>query len=154
VFLLVGFGEELYFRGILRASIRTHHGETLALLVTSLAFGLAHSIVVILAGVDAGAVAFEVAATAAAGAVYYGVYRATGRLWVPIVLHALDDFSLSISGADLTAHPITDSGVNPITITTQVLLWALALALLISCIRQDRATRRGGLTPRSAAGRP
>ena len=33
---LVGVGEELYFRGILRASIRAHHGEAVTLVGTSL----------------------------------------------------------------------------------------------------------------------
>ncbi|MFC4138625.1 MULTISPECIES: CPBP family intramembrane glutamic endopeptidase [unclassified Microbacterium] len=141
VCLLVGFGEELYFRGILRASIREHHGETLALVITAAAFGIAHTLSSALQGMPVGGVLFQVAVTSAAGAVYYGAFLATGRLWVPIVLHALDDFSLHISGADLTMHPIADATPSPLAIATQGLLWALTVVLLISCIRRDRAAR-------------
>lgn len=144
VCLLIGFGEELYFRGILRASIRHRHGETLALLLTSLAFGLAHTLGAVLAGVEPAGIAFEIGVTALAGAICYGAYRATGRLWVPILLHALDDFSLQISSGDLTADP-SDAGLSPLGVTAQTLLWILALALLISCIRQDLR----GRAPRS-----
>lgn len=67
---LVGLGEELYFRGILRASITGHHGETFAFIGTSLAFGLAHSAAGLAHGVPLSIIAFQVAVTVAAGAVF------------------------------------------------------------------------------------
>lgn len=81
---LVGFGEEFYFRGILRASMTRRHGETFAFVQTSLAFGLAHSAASLAHNVPLPVVAFQVGATTAAGAVLDSAYLATGRLWAPM----------------------------------------------------------------------
>lgn len=140
--ILVGVGEELYFRGILRASLRAHHGETLTLIVTSLMFGAAHALGSVLAGVPIGFLAFQVSVTAVTGAVLYGAFRATGRLWVAMALHALTDFALRISSGDLSSRSADDLTPSPVTIATQSILWLSALVLLISCIRQDARTRR------------
>lgn len=139
---LVGLGEELYFRGILRASIIAHHGETVALLITVLAFGLAHSVASLSKGLPLGFVAFQIAVTGLGGVAYYAAFRATGRLWVPIALHALEDFSLQVSGGGLGAASNSDTNVTPLNTTIQAVLWGLALFVLISCIRQDVAARR------------
>ena len=138
---LVGLGEELYFRGILRVSLRANHGETLTLIVTSLLFGLAHTFGSLFLGLSVGFIAFQIAITALSGALYYAAFRATGYLWVPILLHALDDFSLFVSGGDLTGGSGTVD-VSPANTVIQGVLWALVVVILISCIRQDRATRK------------
>lgn len=138
---LVGFGEELFFRGILRSSIRAHHGETVTLLVTSLFFGLAHSLGSLLGGVPIGYIAVQVGAAALDGAVYYGVLLATGRLWVPIVLHALTDFSLRVGGG-LNTGPSADVDLGPANIAIEWAIWVLAVVVLISCIRRDLSARR------------
>ncbi|GIT82109.1 hypothetical protein LLS1_37780 [Leifsonia sp. LS1] len=148
--IMVGVGEELYFRGILRASLRSHHGETLTLVVTSLLFGAAHALGSVLAGLPIGFVAFQVSVAAAAGAVLYGVFRATGRLWVAMALHALSDFALRVSSGDLSSRSADDLSPSPVTITTQAILWMLTLVLLISCIRQDARTRRAKTEPAQA----
>lgn len=75
---MVGLGEELYFRGILRSSLRAHHGETLTLLVTALLFGAAHSFGSAIHGEPAGAIAFQVGVTMLDGALFYAAFRATG----------------------------------------------------------------------------
>lgn len=140
--ILVGVGEELYFRGVLRASLRAHHGETVTLLVTSLMFGAAHALGSVLAGTGAGFVAFQVVVTATSGAVFYGVFRATGRLWIAMGLHALNDFTLRVSSGDLTSRSADNLDPSPINVVVQALLWVLVLVLLTSCIRQDTAERR------------
>ena len=140
--ILVGVGEELYFRGILRASLRAHHGETLTLIVTSLMFGAARALSSVLAGVPIGFLVFQVSVAAATGAVLYGAFRATGRLWVAMALHALTDFSLRISSGDLSSRSADDLTPPPVTVATQFILWAFALVLLISCIRQDVRAHR------------
>lgn len=139
---LVGIGEELYFRGILRASVRAHHGETMALLVTALAFGAAHSVASLGHGLPLGFIAFQVAVTALGGAVYYGAFLATGRLWVAMVLHALDDFSLAVSSGNLTGPSGQNAAAGPVNSAIQFILWVLAGAVLVSCIRQDRRDRQ------------
>ena len=147
--VLVGVGEELYFRGILRASIRAHHGEALTLIGTSLLFGAAHALGSVLAGVPLGFLAFQVAVTAASGAVLYGVVRATGRLWVAMALHGLSDFALRASSGDLSARSADDLNPAPANVVIQAVLWALALVLLISCIREDVKARREARRPAS-----
>ncbi|MFZ4893000.1 CPBP family intramembrane glutamic endopeptidase [Plantibacter sp. Mn2098] len=138
---LVGFGEELFFRGILRASIRAHHGETVTLIATSLLFGAGHSIGSLMNGVPPGVIAFQVGVTALDGAVLYGAFLATGRLWVPIVLHALDDFVLRVGGG-VQSGPSSDVSLGPVSIAIEWTLWVLAIALLVSCIRRDVLARR------------
>lgn len=136
---LVGIGEELYFRGILRASLRAHHGETITFVVTSLLFGLAHTVGSLFLGAPVETIAFQVGATAFSGALLYAAFRATGRLWVPMLLHALDDFSLHLggdaigAGADAATQAVGAIGIAQ---------WVLAAVFLISCIRQDLAARR------------
>ena len=138
---MVGLGEELYLRGILRVSVRAHHGELLTLVVTSVVFGLAHSLGSFLSGLPIGFIAFQVAVTALDGAIYYGILRATGRLWVPIVLHGLNDAALYLVSADSSSH--VAAGFNPATWTSiaPVALGILTAVLVISSIRQDRHTR-------------
>ena len=139
--ILVGAGEELYFRGILRASLRAHHGETLTLIVTSLLFGAAHALGSVLAGLQIGFVAFQVNVAAASGAVLYGVFPATGRLWIAMALHALSDFTLRVSSGDPSSRSADDLSPSPANIAIQSVLWVLALVLLISCILQDARAR-------------
>ncbi|WP_157429221.1 CPBP family intramembrane glutamic endopeptidase, partial [Agromyces salentinus] len=139
---LVGIGEELYFRGILRASLRSHHGETLALVVTSLLFGLGHSLGSVMNGLDGGFIVFQVGVTALDGAILYGAFRATGRLWVPMVLHAFSDFTLYLANNDLADKTGSEISTSPANTAIESVLWVLAIVLLISCIRQDLRTRR------------
>ena len=92
--VMVGFGEEFFYRGILRVSLRAHHGNFVTLLVTSVLFGISHSLGSLLNGVPVSVIAFQVGATGLTGALYYVAFCATGRLWVPILIHAFTDFVL------------------------------------------------------------
>ncbi|MDT0143218.1 type II CAAX endopeptidase family protein [Microbacterium sp. PRC9] len=134
-YLLVGLGEELFFRGILLESVRAHHGETVTLLVTAIAFGVAHAFGSSLAGVPLGTIAFQVGVTAMEGVLFYAALRAAGTLWVPIVLHGLGDWGrwLTAENDDSTATP---AGV------TQIIMTVLSVAVLISVILEDRRARK------------
>jgi len=141
--LLVGLGEELFYRGILRVSLRSHHGELVTLLVTSVLFGLSHSLGSMLNGVPVGIIAFQVGATAFDGALYYAAFRVTGRLWVPVLIHALTDFSLYLRNDDwsaATGHAAPDPGA--VAIGAQFALWALMIAVVVSFILEDARARR------------
>jgi Predicted protease of the Abi (CAAX) family len=135
-YLLVGLGEELYFRGILLVAARGHHGETVTLLVTAFTFGFAHTLGAALHGLPAGAIAFEVAVTAMLGVVLYAARRATGTLWVPILLHALGDYARWLSSGDGQDH------IGGADASVQVVLGVLATAVLVSTIREDRRMRK------------
>lgn len=136
VYLAVGLGEELYFRGILLESVRARHGETVTLLVTALAFGLAHSVGSLLAGVPVAMIAFQVAVTTMDGVLFYAALRVTGTLWVPIVLHGLSDY------ARWLAAPGDDGSVSPLAASAQIAMTVLAIAIVFSVIREDHRARR------------
>ncbi len=69
--------EEAFFRGYLQSVIITKFGATLGIVTASLLFGLAH------AGGGPALVVFASTLGSACGLGYY----ATGRLWVPVLMH-------------------------------------------------------------------
>ncbi|QHF24404.1 CPBP family intramembrane metalloprotease [Rathayibacter sp. VKM Ac-2804] len=140
--LLIGAGEELYFRGLFRVAVLGHHGELAALLITSIAFGLAHTAGYLLNGVPLPATALAVAFLAMDGAIFYGALRATGTLWVPIVLHGLGDFArfLQQGGDDQSATP--GLGGDTTTALVEYVLIGLSIAMVVSVARSDRRERR------------
>jgi membrane protease YdiL (CAAX protease family) len=79
--LAAGFGEELLFRGVVQHAIAERCGPTVALVLASLIFGLAHPLsttYVVLAGLIG---------------LYLGwLWLATDNLLVPILAHAAYDF--------------------------------------------------------------
>ena len=76
-----GIGEELLFRGLLQQSLVGYLGVWPAVIVASLAFGLAHPI------------SKTYVATAGVIGIYLGwLLVATGNLLVPIIAHGLYDF--------------------------------------------------------------
>lgn len=137
---MVGIGEELYFRGILRVSILGHHGEFLALILTSVLFGLGHTIKFVLMGMPLAPFAFQIVFLAMDGALFYGALRATGTLWVPIALHSLNDFQLYLHSGDADGVNEQSYGGDPITVVAEISLIALSVALLLSTILNDRRT--------------
>ena len=78
---LAGIGEELFFRGLLQMGLSTFVGVWLAVLITSLIFGLAHAITPTYF-----LLAFLIS-------LYLGfIFVHTGNLFIPIAVHALYDF--------------------------------------------------------------
>lgn len=136
--LCVGLGEELICRGILLVSLRGHHSEFFAFVISSLVFGLLHAPVQLIAGVPLGGVVFAVAALAMNGALYYAVRRVTGRLWVCVAIHALSDFGLYVQSGNADI----DVPVATADIWLQVILIGLAAALLVSIARESLRDRR------------
>lgn len=95
---LVGLTEELTFRGILVAGGRAVLGsEAKVLLFSSALFGLFH-LPNWLLGQDLGITLRQVVVTAVLGMAFYSLRRASGALWLCVVVHALYDWLL-IQGA-------------------------------------------------------
>lgn len=137
---LIGLGEEMFFRGILRTSLDSRHGETVTLLVTAALFGLAHSFGSLVHGLPIGFIALQVAATAMDGVLFFAALKATGTLWVPIALHALGDFARYASSGETDAAAGHDPNASAVWL--QVALMALAVVVIISAIRADVRARR------------
>ncbi len=137
--VLVGIGEELYFRGILRVSFRAHHGAFLTLIATSVLFGAAHIVGEVFEGLPLALIVFQASALSLNGIIYFGVFAATGRLWIVMFLHFLTDYGLrlyGISGSSSEYEP----GI--ISVVIMYALWALSVTLIVSSIRQDLRTKR------------
>jgi len=140
--LFIGFGEELYFRGILRVSVLGHHREITALLITSFAFGFAHTVGYLFDGTGLASILFNTLYLAVDGALFYGALRATGTLWVPILLHGFGDFARFLQSGDNDSNRSDMSGADIISSLSVFVTAALAIALVVSIARQDRKTRR------------
>jgi len=90
--VLVGFTEEVTFRGIvLVGARRAFSREWIAVVVSSVTFGLFHLPNAIL-GQELGASMLQVLATGVIGTALYSLRRASGRLWPCVVLHAVYDW--------------------------------------------------------------
>lgn len=139
--LMVGFGEEFYFRGIFRVTVLGHHRELAALLITSFAFGFAHTVGYLFDGLGLPSILLNTLFIAMDGALFYGALRATGTLWVPILLHGLGDLARYLSAGENDANRAELSGENIIATATLFLSIVLSLALVVSIARQDRKAR-------------
>ncbi|MGW6442762.1 CPBP family intramembrane glutamic endopeptidase [Lentzea sp. NPDC055074] len=90
--LLVGFAEELLFRGIgVFAFRRNGYSEFQVGLWTTVLFGAAHGTNIVTAGPKA---LVQVVLTSATGLVFYLVLRSTGALVAAMAAHGLWDFSV------------------------------------------------------------
>jgi membrane protease YdiL (CAAX protease family) len=90
--IAVGIAEETLTRGLLLTALRGGMGEVGAWFWSSLLFGFLHGANIVL-GQDVGPTLQQIAFAFVFGSVLYAARRSTGTLLVPIVLHALWDFT-------------------------------------------------------------
>lgn len=90
--LLVGFTEEVTFRGVLLVGLRTRFREVWVWLITTTAFAAAHLVNIVLGRAVAETVE-QVFFAFLAGTVFYVFRRVTGSLIPAMILHALWDFA-------------------------------------------------------------
>ena len=91
------------FRGLFFARMLCHAGPVPAYLFSSLFFGLSHWSSEL--GLS------KVVASVCAGGIFAGAYHATGRLWVPVLLHIMCNSLVSYSYWCLS--PVTDPALLP-----------------------------------------
>ena len=96
--LVVGFSEEVMFRGVLLQAFRHATAIWTAVLLTSLAFGAVHSLNVFVTG-ELRAALIQSSAAFLSGLVFIALRLRTGSLWLPIIVHALWDFATFSLGA-------------------------------------------------------
>ncbi|MEI6363933.1 MAG: type II CAAX endopeptidase family protein [Actinomycetes bacterium] len=131
--ILVGFAEETLFRGIILRALRNgDRSEGMAVLFSSLWFGLFHLTNLI---VGAGAtVIFQVVVATLAGVGLYLARRGTGLLIAGMVLHGLWDLSSFLVGVH------ADDTLKLIGPFVGYAAYAACLAALIIILRRDRTT--------------
>ena len=103
--LVVGFNEETMFRGVLLSGFREHGSEVYAWAWSTALFGLVHGANVF-NGSPVSQVIPQILNAFMLGTLFYLAKRVSGSLVVPILVHALWDFSLFShggSGAEITA---------------------------------------------------
>jgi membrane protease YdiL (CAAX protease family) len=135
--LMVGFGEELMFRGIgVDAFRRNGFSEFKVGLWTTLIFGIAHGTNIVTAGPQA---LVQIVLTSATGFVFYLILRSTGALVVSMAAHGLWDFA------------VLSTQVNPDDPSALVNVAGVSLAVILLIALVFR--RRLAPKPGAAAGR-
>lgn len=132
--MLVGFGEELAFRGVLVVGLRERFGEGWVWFISSVLFGFAHAGNA-LSGQDLVTTAFQVFVTFLLGTVLYVARMVTGTLIVPIVLHGLWD----VAAIGLVTADAPNSGLAALSNLVQWLMIIAAFVAVWSIARQGRS---------------
>lgn len=121
--LVVGINEETMFRGILLHGFRGHGSEVYAWAWSTGLFAVVHGLNVF-TGSPIGTVLPQVLNAFMLGTVFYIIKRVSGSLLLPIVIHALWDFSVFSHGgsdADIAAGGetgiVTFAFLAPIVVT-------------------------------------
>lgn len=120
--LMVGFAEELMFRGIGVLAFRDNgFSEFKVGLWTTVLFGAAHGTNIITAGPSA---LLQVVLTSATGLVFYLILRSTGALVLAMAAHGLWDFSV-------LSTQINPDAPSPMANVAAVVLAVILLAVLV-----------------------
>ena len=134
--LLVGFNEEIVYRGLSVVAFRGAYKEVYVWLTTSILFGLLHGANVFLGQALVPTIQ-QIGFAFVLGSVFYVVRRVTGSLAVLMILHALWDF-----GSFTWAGAFAVTKVGPVVVA-QTTVWAgllvaarmpLQMALVIMCL--------------------
>jgi membrane protease YdiL (CAAX protease family) len=132
--LFIGFAEEFLTRGLVVKLMRTAgHGEVAVALVSAAVFAALH-LGNAFGGAPIGATLFQVGYTFMFGIMMYLALRVTGRLIVPILLHASTDPSIFL----LTSYP-SASPIAPLAANGNIIVILTGLVLLIILIAQRGA---------------
>lgn len=127
---MVGYCEEILFRGlVLRGARGSGLSELRVMLVVALSFGLFHSVNFFL-GQDLVATLQQVVFATINGAIFYMIFRKSGLLIVPMVLHGLWDFSVFMRGATLGDNPT----LAPVTMVIGVIGLYVPIILLLASL--------------------
>ena len=106
---LVGFSEELMFRGALLQAFRRTVSIWPAVLLTSLLFGAVHSLNVFMTG-DLRSALFQSTAALLSGIFFIALRLRTGSLWPCIIVHGLWDFATFTLLVSTDAESLGGSG--------------------------------------------
>lgn len=122
---LVGFSEEVMFRGIFYSALRDRLPIWTAIIWTSAAFGAVHVLNGFVTG-DFGTATVQAIAAAASGLVLIAIRLRTGSLWIAIAYHALWDWILFVGIAGSAGPVPKQVGATP-SIAVMLLPFLLVL---------------------------
>ena len=130
---LVGFSEEIVYRGLALVGFRGGYSEVKVWLFTSILFGLLHGVNVVL-GQGAVLTVRQVIFAFVIGSVFYAIRRISGTIVVAMIVHALWDFGTFTHVAGKTsgaAAAQTDIPTGAAAAGAQSLLMLVAIILVI-----------------------
>lgn len=136
--LMVGFGEEIVFRGYVLVGARSRYSETGAWFLSSLLFALFHG-TNILTGQAVGTTLRQVGLAFIVGGSLYLVRRVTGLLVVGMLLHGLWDFSTFTAAGPGGSQAIdsVSGSVVLVSIGMPLLLVSTVVALVVVLRTRD-----------------
>jgi uncharacterized protein len=126
--MMVGFAEEIVYRGYLLIGARARFSEVGAWFLTSVLFALFHGLN-ILTGQSVGTTIQQVGFAFIMGSGLYLVRRVSGLLIVGMVIHGLWDFASFIG-----AGRGEDTGAIPDTIAAAPFIWATMLLIIAALV--------------------
>ena len=132
--ILVGYSEELLTRGLLVCGARgSGYSEVKVFYIVMIVFGFIHGINFI-NGQSLGLTIQQMFMAGLLGGVFYTIFRKTGFLIVPMIVHALWDFSLFTQGFNFVGELITTSTgtYNPLQIIGIMAIYSTYLLLILA----------------------
>jgi membrane protease YdiL (CAAX protease family) len=134
--LLIGFVEEVYFRGLMLQALKPR-GIWPATVVTAVLFGAGHALNV-LAGASPLYTLLQVGYAIALGLSFAALVLVTGLIWPVILAHALADFASALNSAggliSTTVTP-TDYAITAFT----VIFFTTYAVILLATVRSKEA---------------
>lgn len=134
--LLVGFGEEIVFRGYVLVGARSRFSEAGAWFISTLLFALLHGLNIV-TGQALGATVQQIVFAFVFGTALYFIRRVTGLLVVGMVLHGLWDFATFVGhgpGDDENGVPVS----HLISMPFLYVLIGFTIAAAIVVLRRER----------------
>lgn len=145
--ILVGFCEEVLFRGLVQNAFHKYFGEDswlhifLAVLITGLLFGAAHLTNGFNPEIGFRTAALQAGATAMMGVYFCAIYYRTGKnIWYVIFLHAFYDIMVSIGNGRLSGQTSADviNAAKQINLSSVLYLGVILIGLSIILLRPKK----------------
>lgn len=134
--LMVGFGEEIVFRGYVLVGARARFPEAGAWFTSTLLFALLHGLNIV-TGQALGTTVQQIVSAFVFGTALYFIRRVTGLLVVGMALHGLWDFATFIGhgpGDDENGVPVS----SLVSVPFLYLLGGVTIAAAIVVLRRER----------------
>jgi membrane protease YdiL (CAAX protease family) len=148
---MVGFSEEITYRGLAVVGFRGGYSEVKVWLFSSILFGLLHGVNVIL-GQSAILTVRQVIFAFVLGSVFYAIRRISGTIIIPMVIHALWDFGTFTKVAG-KAGDVATAQTDIVTAGLGAIGQLLVLIAVICVIIGARRILKSKRTPELAAAR-
>jgi uncharacterized protein len=133
---MVGFSEEITYRGLAVVGFRGGYSEVKVWLFASILFGLLHGANLFL-GQGAGPTIRQVIFAFVLGSVFYAIRRITGTIIIPMVIHALWDFGsfTHVAGKATGVPGQVDLAAAGMSMLAQLLVLVAVVLVIVGATR-------------------